>query len=229
MNSTVVVVSPHLDDAVYSCGQLLAALPKRAAVLMTVFAGEPADGEHIWTEYDKKCGFPSARVAAASRRAEDRRAASVLNSRWDHLSFVDSQYGEQPPVETVAESLQRHVQTLIDADDAPHMLLGPVGLQHIDHVLVSQAFLMVAAALPIAAWLYEELPYRVQWPEQVPDALDRARAMFHVERDHIGGGSLSIKTAAVACYRSQQWGLDGHSHLVPERYWRLHRRENDDA
>ena len=229
MSSTVVIVSPHLDDAVLSCGQLIAALPHRAVVIMTVFAAEPEEGDHIWTEYDKKCGFPSARVAVGMRRAEDRRACSVLNARWEHLSFVDSQYVEQPTPADVAASLARHVQALVDADDTPHMLVGPVGLQHIDHVLVSSAFLMLAEQTPINAWLYEELPYRVQWPEQVPDALARAEALFHVEQDHIGGGSMSVKTAAVACYRSQQWALDGHSHLVPERYWRLRRRENDNA
>lgn len=228
MSSTVIIVSPHLDDGMLSCGQLIAALPKHAPLLLTVFAGEPDNAEHVWSDYDKKCGFPSAHVAMGMRRAEDRRACSVVGARWEHLSFVDSQYQPQPSVDAIADSLVRHVEQLQTDDDAPSMMIGPLGLQHIDHVLVSSAFLLAAQRLPMLdVLLYEELPYRVQWPEQIHDALRRAEsATFHVELVAIGGGSMSMKSSAVACYRSQQWGLDGHSHFVPERFWRLHRRES---
>lgn len=219
----VVIVSPHLDDGVLSCGQLMAALLPQAAHLITVFAGDPPDGEHIWTEYDKKCGFPNARVAVARRRAEDRRACSVLRAQHRHLRFVDSQYGPQPRNGTVdiTDAIVRHVQQIPEVG----MMLGPIGLQHVDHVTVSSAFLQAAQQLDVPAWLYEELPYRVQWPEQVPEALTRASAVFNVERDHIGDGAMSTKTVAVANYRSQLWQLDGHSHLVPERYWRLRKKD----
>lgn len=218
------IVSPHLDDALLSCGQLVAALDKHAALIVTVFAGEPDDAEHVWTDYDGKCGFSSARVALGMRRAEDRRACSVLRARWEHLNYVDSQYQPQPPVDAVAASLLHVVERLVAADDAPSMIVGPLGLQHIDHVLVSCAFLTMAQQLDVDAWLYEELPYRVQWPEQVPGALARVPSQFHVERDYIGDGPLALKSSAVMCYRSQQWGLDGHSHFVSERFWRLRRR-----
>lgn len=222
MSRTVVVVSPHLDDALLSCGQLLAALPKRAALVATVFAGEPDDGDRIWTDYDRKCGFPSARVAVAARRAEDRRACSVLGCRWEHLALVDSQYASQPRREQVADAIARVVDRLRSKGEDVGTLVGPLGLQHVDHRLVAGAFLDVAGSRGADdMFLYEELPYRVEWPEQVPGALALAGEMFHVERAHIGGGALPAKTAAVACYRSQQWAWDGHSHLVPERFWRL--------
>src|SRR5436853_287558 len=51
---TMVAISPHLDDAVLSCGQLLAARP--GSVVITVFAGMPRDGSQQ-TDWDRRCGF----------------------------------------------------------------------------------------------------------------------------------------------------------------------------
>ena len=53
----VVVVSPHLDDAVLSCGQLLAA--SREAIVLTVFSAGPDEGAPL-TDWDRACGFVSA-------------------------------------------------------------------------------------------------------------------------------------------------------------------------
>ncbi len=47
----VVVVSPHLDDAVLGCGQLLAAWP--GATVVTVFAGKPAVYPTPQREWDR--------------------------------------------------------------------------------------------------------------------------------------------------------------------------------
>ena len=71
-----VVISPHLDDAVFSCGDWLATHP--GAIVMTVFAGVPRDGA-LHTEWDNRCGFADASHAILARRAGPiRRRPSTL-------------------------------------------------------------------------------------------------------------------------------------------------------
>ena len=71
----VAVLSPHLDDAVFSCGDLIAASGE--AVVATVCAGMPPSRETL-TEWNAVCGFGSARHAITARREEDRAALSAL-------------------------------------------------------------------------------------------------------------------------------------------------------
>ncbi|MCV5262168.1 PIG-L family deacetylase, partial [Escherichia coli] len=71
------VISPHLDDGVFGCGQLLAAHP--GSTVLTVFAGVPEAAPA--PEWDRRCGFTSAQAAMAARREEDRRALTRLAAR----------------------------------------------------------------------------------------------------------------------------------------------------
>ncbi|PJX25966.1 hypothetical protein CAP48_08035 [Advenella sp. S44] len=45
----VLVISPHYDDAVFSCGELLAKIP--SGMVMTVYTGVPEDGD-VSTDWD---------------------------------------------------------------------------------------------------------------------------------------------------------------------------------
>ena len=51
----IVVVSPHLDDAVLGCSYLLAAHP--GATVVTVFAGRPPEYPSPMERWDAICGF----------------------------------------------------------------------------------------------------------------------------------------------------------------------------
>jgi len=50
----VAVISPHLDDAVFACGELLAARP--GSVVITVLAGRPPRDLPL-TPWDAASGF----------------------------------------------------------------------------------------------------------------------------------------------------------------------------
>ncbi|MDR5780666.1 PIG-L family deacetylase [Caballeronia sp. LZ065] len=86
----LLVISPHLDDAVFSCGALLAA--GTDALVCTVFAGTPE--MPMVTGWDTACGFSDAHQAMEARRAEDIAALEILGARARHLSFLDSQYAD---------------------------------------------------------------------------------------------------------------------------------------
>lgn len=213
------LVSPHADDLALSCGQLMAGRPDCVAV--TVFAGVPERPRQL-TTYDKDCGFRNAAQAVTSRRYEDIKAMGLLGATAVHLDFPDSQYGEDVEEAAITADLldQTYRENLTT-------IVGPLGLAHPDHHTVRRAFQAVLAARPdLQGWVYEDLPARVWWPEQVPDALDWWRGMGYTPTlDFFGTGPLERKREAVECYRSQLWALgEGlHGVLVPERLWRLDR------
>lgn len=64
------VVSPHLDDAVFSCGRFLASRP--GAVVCTVFCGAPEPP--MQTPWDTSAGHRDWSEAMSARIAEDERA-----------------------------------------------------------------------------------------------------------------------------------------------------------
>ena len=98
----MLVISPHLDDAVFGCGRLIAAHP--GSVVVTVFAGVPRDPERL-TEWDAACGFRSAAEAVATRRREDQAALALLDATPRWLDFCDSQYDETPALSELAAAL----------------------------------------------------------------------------------------------------------------------------
>lgn len=230
----MLVVSPHLDDAVLSVGQLLAG--REDAVVATVFAGAPM--EHVSTSYDRNCGWANAADAATGRRAEDDLATHLLRATPVRMEFLDAQYRElglTNLVDTTEEEITGTVRYLarrmVETMQTPLTMVGPMGLVHPDHHIVRRAVESAAQDLPglIDLWLYEDLPARVLWPESVPDALAWWAGMgWHAELAFLGTGDLVIKEAAVRAYGSQLWapefgGDPLHHVLVPERLWRLTR------
>lgn len=219
----VLVVSPHLDDAVFSCAMLLARHP--GATVATAFAGIP-DGFGELTEWDAASGFGSAEAGMRRRREEDRRALAILSAAPRWLDFLDSQYRDTPSRAALAAGLRGIVDEL-----GPATVLMPAGLFHSDHLLVHDAMLDVRRALGGIDWLvYEEALYR-----PIPGLLQRrlaALAEAGIRAAPVAGEAPSsaksvAKCEAVACYASQLQALArtvkaGYGDIFePERYWRL--------
>lgn len=209
------VVSPHLDDGALSVGQLLCGWS--GIVVLTVHAGTPADDAQL-TTFDQHCGFASAAEAVAARRLEDVEALRIVGAGQSLLKCIDGQYGEANPYLTTA--IWQRLEEL-----APEVVMFPLGLAHPDHEAVAIAGRRILCEHPGAfehAWLYEELPARVLWPEMVPPALDRWRAAgFDPVLDFAGTGPKERKRYAVRRYASQLWCLDMDDLFVGERLWRL--------
>lgn len=219
------VVSPHLDDAVFSCGLLLASRPN--TVVCTVFCGEPQPPMH--TPWDSSAGHRDSSEAMRARIAEDECALTILSSRPIRLSFLDSQYGATPSAQEIACALAevwRHA-------GAPP-LVAPLGLHHSDHVLVADACAMLAQRQSMPALMvYEDAPYRAMRGVSRLRYEALAAQGWRIERiDWPGGGAApspragaaNAKWRAVHAYRSQLRAFaDPHPHDLtePERYARL--------
>jgi LmbE family N-acetylglucosaminyl deacetylase len=209
------VVSPHLDDAVFSCGDWLAGHP--GTLVATVFAGAP-HGMTRPTPWDAASGFTDARQAVAARREEDGAALAVLSAGAIWLDFLDSQYLDSPRESTLSEALAGLIER-----NLPGTVLLPAGLFHSDHVLVHAATLGLCRAYPQRCWImYEDAPYR-----RIAGCLQRRLAAlladgFSATPIAAPESATGTKRAAVACYRSQLRAMRQPADLVaPEGYWRL--------
>jgi LmbE family N-acetylglucosaminyl deacetylase len=128
--STVVVVSPHLDDAIWSLGATLGDVAARGVdvVNLTVFAGDP-DSAELPSDWDRKAGFSSAGAAARRRREEDALACAALGVTPFWLSFPDLPYASD------RSGVWACMKPVLARAD---LVLAPAfPLVHPDHVFVS--------------------------------------------------------------------------------------------
>jgi LmbE family N-acetylglucosaminyl deacetylase len=92
--SAVLVVSPHLDDAVLSCGALLAHLAPRCPVtVVTVFtAAAPPPWSLPARRQLRALGVPDAEVLFEQRRAEDLAVLAEAGAAAIHLGLRDAPF-----------------------------------------------------------------------------------------------------------------------------------------
>ena len=92
----IVIVSPHLDDAVLSCGGFMAVHP--GVTVITVFGGNPEQYPVPQRLWDTQSGFDPDDDVMEARRAEDRAALGVLDATPMHLGYVEHSYlpGDKP-------------------------------------------------------------------------------------------------------------------------------------
>jgi LmbE family N-acetylglucosaminyl deacetylase len=224
---STLLVSPHLDDAVLSCGRYLAIRP--GCTVVTALCGSPASGTGL-TPWDALCGFAAGDDVLAARCREDRAALGVLGAHQRAVAGLDGQYGHQPGR---AEIVRAGIAAAV-TDLRPATCLIPLGLQHEDHIEVRRIALLVAAETAIPAdWIaYEDLPYG---PNDVGnhdhDEASAAYASAGWAITEIAPGvdpALERKEAAVERYRSQLLALrldrEFDAKIVTERYWALSRR-----
>ena len=217
------IVSPHFDDAVFSCGALLAAHPD--AAVCTVFAAPPEHTMH--TEWDEKSGFGSAYEAIHERTFEDNRALDLLDAIPLRMPFRESQYSDSPSISKMAAELEETIYRT-----TANTLLMPLGLHHDDHVRVFEACCEILPRLSHLAWFgYEEAIHRCT-PGVVQARLtDLAqRGIVATPANPSAGHTIDmqrraqIKREAVHAYQSQlrAFGPGNYDDVfATERYWQL--------
>jgi len=224
-----VFLSPHLDDAVLSCGGMIHQLTQRGkpVLIITVMAGDPPDplpNTPLIRDLHQRWAVGTNPMPA--RRAEDSDAATLLGATIEHLDFSDCPYrtddngtplyptnddlfGDVHPDDPVLQAtlpIPTHTTTLY----APLSAGG-----HVDHVVVCR----LAQQLQVALLFYEEYPYSANSQEAIrissgsgrqqhgTIAVDTARqriakplSSFIIELDQT---NMQHKIDAIACYTSQ--------------------------
>lgn len=229
-------ISPHFDDAILSCSDLIAAVTD--GLVITVFSGGPASVDPL-PKWDRDCGFSAGDDVTAMRAAEDTAALARLGATGFGLGLWDAQYRMQTPY-WIPELFARIVRN-INARRGPTaadiaVLAGdlrsykiascviPLGITHRDHRLAAEACLKLAQLKPDVRWLvYEDLPYAAESEEDRAGAIAAVeQAGFRLERAELELYSdPARKREALDCYPTQLRALGDRAELAiatPERY-----------
>lgn len=154
----VVVVSPHLDDGVFSLGAAISCATRKGAdvTVLTVLAGDPSSTAAAGP-WDARAGFATAGEAAGARRIEDEQACHLVRARPVWLPFSDKQYdrgGSEAEVRAAVVEAVGHAQ----------VVLPGFPLLHEDHAWLRG---ILDGAFPVdQVSLYTEQPYAASWTER---------------------------------------------------------------
>ncbi|MGH3030609.1 MAG: PIG-L deacetylase family protein [Gaiellaceae bacterium] len=159
-SAPVVVLSPHLDDAVLGCWTLLAR--PSPVIVVNVCTAVPPPG--VLGPWDRVVGATDSAALVAERLDEDGAALKALGCEVIALGFLDSQYRDGP---LDGRAIARRMSALIPSASS---LVAPSGIGgHDDHVAVRSAAVQIVESSGIRARFYAELPYAAAfgWPHWV--------------------------------------------------------------
>ncbi len=227
----IVIVSPHLDDAVLGCSYLMARHP--GVCVVTVFAGRPERYPDPPQHWDALGGFRSGDEVHETRRAEDAAALARFDAAPVWLDFVEHSYLDRadwvrPP--QVVDRLEAAVRA-----QRPTAVFAPFGLANPDHDCTHDAAMLVRDGMlgdPDGgpAWFcyedtgYKHIPGLLAWrvSRLFRKAVWPTPAAVPVDVDH------PRKLAAIACYPTQVAALEAEWAIgtklqapAPEQYWSL--------
>ena len=197
----IIYLSPHLDDATFSCGGLIwdQVHAGMNVEVWTIFAGYPPPGDFsLYAQVHHKVWELTAEEVIDSRRREDAAAMNILRAKFRYFDFPDAIYRKHPktgePMYTSREELFGGVHIgdqallrqlsamLVDSLHQDCVLISPLTVgNHVDHQLVR----MVADMLPTQPLFYPEFPYTQEFysvlPTLVPAGYRKASSVVSAE------------------------------------------------
>lgn len=208
-----IYISPHLDDAVLSCGGLIReqTSSKTPVEIWTVCTMDPPSEKISPFANLQHTQWGAGMDAFSMRRSEDIAACQLMGARYRHLPFLDCIYRQSKDgfwlyaseqaifgdlsVEDAATlyTLQTFLAAILKPDD---ILVVPLTIgKHVDHQMVRIA----TEGLGRPLLYYADLPYAIDHPEKIDEAtLNFKSQLFEVSHQNLA----SWQNASLA-YRSQ--------------------------
>jgi len=151
----IVVLSPHLDDAVLSLGAAIATWSSSGTQVrvVTALAGRPSSDAPAGP-WDAASGFETEGAAAVARREEDRAACAAVGAAPVWLDYADDQYERGAADDEIWSALRERI------GEAATVLSPGFPLAHPDHAWLG----LLALERRDPAWrfgLYVEQPYAI--------------------------------------------------------------------
>lgn len=210
-----IYLSPHLDDAVFSCGGIIS---RQVAAGETVevwsfFTADPPQGALTPFAQLLHHRWKGAQNPYEIRRKEDIAACTLLSVDWRHFDYLDCIYRKYPesgnPLvrnkhdlftpshERETDLINELVERVKEQLPIQDVLVIPLGVgTHIDHLLIRE----VAELLPNRKIYYPDFPYagKLQSIKELKVSEHSKKFVFELTDDEI----FRWKTAA-SCYASQ--------------------------
>jgi LmbE family N-acetylglucosaminyl deacetylase len=230
-----IYLSPHLDDAAFSCGGQIHARVRRGerVSIVTVFAGAAppsAQLSALVVDLHRRWGLQGG-DAVAVRRDEDRRAARELGAECVQLDLPDAIYrfdrrGAPLYQSTAAlfldpaeddHAMDAPLRAALTALPEAAMVAAPLAIGgHVDHRAVREAALALVPRDRL--WFYEDFPYAERW--RARRRVLTSQRGWETRVETIGENELLAKSRAMGCYTSQLGPVWSDA---PERERRLRR------
>jgi glycosyltransferase involved in cell wall biosynthesis/LmbE family N-acetylglucosaminyl deacetylase len=173
-----IILSPHLDDAAFSCSNHIRAQRRKGkqVLVVSVFTAGRSNGE----EHTSSLAAPFLNVAR--RIDEDRQVMQELDVHYLYLNLQEMLFRDEggcssrlPLVAEITrvwikgvlcrdnalqQLLVEHIEQIVEKTECS-WLLGPAGVGfHPDHLVVHRACIKVAEKIPrVLMWHYFEFPY----------------------------------------------------------------------
>ena len=235
-----IYLSPHLDDAILSCGGLIAQQRKDGIDVeiwnwVTNIPNDDMPLSELAQRVHAGWEFDSAKVAFTARLEEDRQAAAHVGAHTRGFNFLDCIYRQAddgsflypeeifipvreedaPLVDEIASLIANNIQD----DD---VLISPLGIgKHPDHVLVRKAAEQTRHLTGHPLRYYADIPYTIWHPDQYAALTEGLKAeIFSLSEEVLG-----IWQNAIMAYASQIASLfltEENMRSSMRTYWSRH-------
>ncbi len=216
---THLFLSPHLDDAVLSCGDYIVKLLQdgEKVKVVTIFTGYPVEGElsDAAKKFHEECGCGNEPIKY--RCAEDAAAMNYIGCEYSHLGLYECLYRKDDSGKNIYSDLEDIYHLDFDAERAyiqqtRNLLLqelenydyiyAPLGIgNHADHLLVHSIIEDIKKIKEMKVFYYQDFPYVINSCINnitIDSAHPYCKRIFELsEKD------ILTKLAAIRLYNSQ--------------------------
>lgn len=216
-NSTMKIVyfSPHLDDAIFSCGGIIAQqiLDGHKVEIWSFFTSDPpSEGLTPFARLLHR-RWGKTQNPYQIRRDEDIAACKLLSVNWKHFGYMDCIYRRYPqtgaplvrnkgdlfkpgrePETILIDSIKQRIDQHLKIQDT---LIIPLGVgTHIDHLLIRE----IAISYPNPKFFYPDYPYAGKVRSTTEFGLPEGAKQWDYR---LTGENLLRWQNAARCYSSQ--------------------------
>lgn len=170
-----IFISPHLDDAILSCGNLIYELNKRGKkiIIATVFTEASKIESPQAKEFLNQCRYKNAQKLFKARKIEDLNVCRALGISSIHMGFIDAAWRESnnkliyttndkqyngiisTKDKGVINKIRLKINKLVNKN-YNILLLSPLGIgNHVDHLIVNK----IVNKTKIDKLFWEDFPY----------------------------------------------------------------------
>ena len=188
-----IYLSPHLDDAILSCGGLIHKQVHSQVIVevWTIFAGDPPEGRISSYAVEQHNRWKPNENYPELRRAEDILACQQIGARHRHLPFQDCIYRQSKngrwlydtesaifgnisrDDESTIEIIRTFLRTALKPSD--HVVLPLAIGNHVDHQITRKAMKHIDQQIHF----YADIPYVIQQTNNLAKETQKMKSDIH--------------------------------------------------